>query len=283
MSLWYEREELGSSLNNLYESLGVTKQGVHQMIQRYLKTEEELAYLQVIIQQVRFDHPTMGIVALFWKIRPEKLGRDRFIAYCQRHGFQLEPIKKPRARTTDSHGVNRFENLVLNLTVVRINQVWVSDITYYEIAGKFYYLTFILDVYSRYILGHSISARLFTESTTLPALKRAILTGKQGKKELQESIIFHSDGGGQYFAKSFTKLTKRYKMRNSMCIYSYENPYAERLNRTMKECYLNPYKIADLAELSRLVDRSVSLYNNEKPHKSLKYATPAALYFPETD
>jgi len=57
---------------------------------------------------------------------------------------------------------------------VHTNQVWVSDITYYEIGGRFYYLIFIMDLYSRRILGYSASYNLFTESTTIPALKMAI-------------------------------------------------------------------------------------------------------------
>lgn len=278
MALWYHREELDCSLNRLYYSLNISKQAVHQMIQRHLKTEEELAYLCVIIQEIRSDHPTMGLVALYWKIRPESLGRDRFITYCKQYGFQLKPAKKSRARTTDSRGVTRFDNLVQDLSITHVNQVWVSDITYYEVGGKFYYLTFILDVHSRYILGCSISSRLFTESTTIPALRKALKTARK-VKDLPDSFIFHSDGGGQYFATDFLKITKRNGIKNSMCEYSYENPFAERLNRTIKECYLNPYQIDDLAELTRRVDRSVMLYNNSKPHKSLKYATPTDVYF----
>ena len=67
-----------------------------------------------------------------------------------------------------------FENLIKGMELKGINQVWVSDITYYRIGERFYYLTFILDLYSRYIVGHAVSESLFTEQTTIPALNMAL-------------------------------------------------------------------------------------------------------------
>jgi putative transposase len=121
------------------------------------------------------------------------------------------------------------------LKVDRIDQAWSSDITYFEIQGVFYYLTFILDNCSRRILGYHASSRLNTESTTLPALKRAI---KSRGKKLKSGIIFHSDGGGQYYDSNFLALTRKHEFRNSMCEYAWENGKAERINGVIKNNYL---------------------------------------------
>ncbi|MBP1637757.1 MAG: integrase core domain protein [Bacteroidetes bacterium] len=63
-------------------------------------------------------------------------------------------------RTTDSSGVIRFDNLLTDLEIIRINQVWQSDKTYYDVSNKTYYLTFILDAYSRVIVGYYVSLQI---------------------------------------------------------------------------------------------------------------------------
>ena len=70
-----------------------------------------------------------------------------------------------------------FSNLIKNLEISRINQVWQSDITYYNLNGRSYYITFIIDAFSRVIVGYSVSKRLTTEQTVIAALKKALKLG----------------------------------------------------------------------------------------------------------
>lgn len=237
-----------------------------------MRTDEEIGYLKLIISEVRKDHPTLSFRAMYYKIQPQNIGRDRFELLCKDLGFTIFR-KHNTQRTTNSTGVIRFDNLLENLVLDRINQAWSSDITYFETSGVFYYITFILDCFSRLIVGHSVSKRLLTEQTTLPALQMAL---KMRKNKIRDGLIFHSDGGGQYYDKEFIKLTHKNKIGNSMCEMAYENGKAERLNGVIKNNYLAYYDIKSFEELSENVDRAVTLYNNEKPHKSLKYKTPIA-------
>ena len=207
---------------------------------------------------------------MFYKINPENMGRDKFELFCYESGFMTE--NKPNyIRTTNSNGVIRFDNLLENMELTDINQAYSSDITYYEVDNIFYYITFIIDCFSRRILGHVASKRLTTEQTTLPALQKAI---KNRKNNLCKDIVFHSDGGGQYYDKEFMKLTAKYHFRNSMCEMAYENGKAERINGVIKNNYLKYLNIKSFDDLVKMLDRSVSLYNNDRPHKSLKYKTP---------
>ena len=97
---------------------------------------------------------------MYYLLRPGFMGRDAFGKFCRGYGFvSARPVNY--SRTTDSQGVIRFDNLTIGLKLSGINQLWVSDITYFEVNRKFYYLTFILDAYSRLILGYSVSKRLF--------------------------------------------------------------------------------------------------------------------------
>ena len=106
---------------------------------------------------------------MYTLIDPVFLGRDKFEELCFSNGYRLER-KKSYQRTTNSLGVTRFENHLSTKKLTGINQAFVSDITYYRIEEKFYYLTFIMDLFSRQILGYSASSNLLTENTTIPAL-----------------------------------------------------------------------------------------------------------------
>ena len=240
------------------------------MINTYLQEREETIYLQQLIHDIRQDHPTLNCRAMYYKINPSTMGRDKFEKLCAELGFTIERLKGRHIKT-DSTGVIRFDNLLKDKKLIHINQAYSSDITYYEIDDKFYYITFVIDCFSRRILGYSVSLRLSTEQTSLPALKMAI---KNRNNELPKGVIFHSDGGGQYYSKAFLELTGKYKFKNSMCEYSYDNGMVERLNGVIKNNYLKFKVIKTYTQLVKEVDHIITLYNNERPHKSLKYKTP---------
>ncbi|MDL2242432.1 IS3 family transposase, partial [Bacteroidales bacterium OttesenSCG-928-K03] len=269
---YYRQERLNYpySLNKLYESIGISKQAVHKQTQVYNRQMEMTLNIERIVNEIREDHPTIGCRDIYYKLSPIGIGRDAFERLCKESGLMVSDRKNYK-RTTDSTGVIRFDNLISDLTLDRINQVWQSDITFYEIDKRFYYLTFIVDSYSRMILGYSVSNRLYTEQTTLPALQMAL---NNRKDDDLSSLIFHSDGGGQYYAKQFLSITYKYGIRNSMCEYAWENGKAERINGVIKNNYLKHRQIKNFEDLKQEVDRCVKLYNNEKPHIGLKRLTP---------
>jgi putative transposase len=258
------------SLNNLYRSVGVSKQAFHKHLDRrmqYAAMEQQVVWL---IHKVREDHPGMSAREIYFIVKPEGLGRDKFELICKRAGLNVKPVRR-YYKTTDSRGVTRFDNLIEGLVITRINQVWQSDITYYEVNGKFYYLTFVQDAFSKVIVGHTTSKSLTTECTTLPALAMAIK--RRGRDNLA-GLIFHSDGGGQYYDKRFLVLTKKTGILNSMCEAAWQNGLAESLNGVIKVNYLRFKQIGSYEQLVAEVDRTVSLYNHEKPHSKLNRKTP---------
>lgn len=254
----------------MYRAVGISKQAFHQYLGRRRSHHEEVLNLRKIIMQIREDHPTMCCRAMYYKINPVFMGRDRFEALCREYGFTVQKTRNQR-RTTDSSGVVRFDNLLKDKILTGINQAWSSDITYFEIDNSYYYITFILDCFSRRILGHHVSSRLLTQQTSLPAMKKALqLRGT----DLPKGIIFHSDGGGQYYDQDFLALTKHNGFQNSMCEFAYENGKAERINGVIKNNYLRHWDIQDLDQLVKAVDRAVHLYNTDKPHIRLQRQTP---------
>lgn len=257
-------------MNEIYQIIGMSKQNFHQVLDRMLMQQMEKEQMLIIIRQVRKDHPKMSCRDMYRLVQPQFMGRDRFEAFCFEEGFMVE-LKKNFRRTTNSFGVTRFPNLIQDLELTGVNQVWVSDITYYEMNNRFYYLTFIMDLYSRNIIGYSESVSLLTVDTTIPALNMAI---RARKGHDLAGLIFHSDGGGQYYCKEFLKITGHYGILNSMCETVYENPHAERLNRTIKNNYLYPYGPENRIELKVMLKKAVEMYDLQKPHGSLKGLSP---------
>ena len=173
-------------------------------------------------------------------------------------GYRIKQLRNFRSYNQQSWRDPVPEHDKWILEVTRVNQVFVSDITYFDLGSDTRYLTFIMDLYNREIVGYSESDNLRTESTTLPALHRLIK--ERGKSNLEGAII-HSDGGGQYYCKEFKTLTKSLGMINSMTEEKvYENSHAERLNGIIKNNYLNPYGPTSIASLKKLLAKAVYMY-----------------------
>ena len=248
--------------------MNISKQAVYKILQRDNKKQDMIHLVKDIVLEFRNVHPTMGVRDIYYEKQPCFVGRDKFEELCKLAGLIIKR-KKRFIHTTDSRGVIRFDNLIKNLEITRINQVWQSDTTYYKINGNFYYITFIIDAYSRVIVGYSVSKRLTTEQTVIASLNSAL---RFRKGEDLNGLIFHSDGGRQYGAKEFLNVTEDFL--HSMCVAPWENGIAERINGVIKNNYLCHRTINNFDTLVKEVDRSVYLYNYEKPHIKLQRMSP---------
>lgn len=263
-------------MNKLFRTMGTTRQAFHQRKQREMKRTEEYHQLLPLIRQLREDHPRMSSRVMYRLLQPRHLGRDRFEAFCFNQGLKLDR-RRSFHRTTNSWGVTRFPNLVEGRELTAINQAWVSDITYLAIADQVCFLTFITDLYSRRIVGHSISQSLRTQDTTLPALRQAL------RRKPAPGLIIHSDGGGQYYCKEFLAVTAIYQIRNSMCETVEGNAHAERLNGIIKNDYVIPYAPGTLSQLKAAVNKAVHQYNLHRPHQALDGLSPSQFEASITD
>jgi transposase InsO family protein len=146
----------------------MSRQAFHQKLNRNLINEQHEQQMILIISQVREDHPTLCCRLMYHMIQPDYMGRDAFEDLCRRYGFSSKK-KINYHRTTYSIAEGRFENLIQNLVLTGIDQVWSSDLTYYRIKETFYYITFIMDNFSRRILGNVVSSKMQTEQQILYA------------------------------------------------------------------------------------------------------------------
>jgi transposase InsO family protein len=169
-------------------------------------------------------------------------------------------------KTTHPFKGANYPNLIKGLLLNDVNQLWSSDITYFYSNGNFYYINFILDVYSRMIIGYTFSDNLFCENN-VSSLKMALNYRQISSSSI--NLIHHSDRGSQYLSNAYTNLLISNKIRISLSKECYENAYSERLNGIIKNEYLRFYSIGNLKELVIKGNRAVKLYNEKRPHLSL--------------
>jgi transposase InsO family protein len=175
--------------------------------------------------------------------------------------------------TTDSrHSLTIYPNLVPDLALTSINQLWLADITYIRLAREFVYLAVILDAYSRRCIGWALEpyleARLAVE-----ALRMALATRK-----VEAGLVHHSDRGVQYASAVYTDLLKEQGIRISMSRTGnpYDNAQAERFMRTLKyeEVYLFEYETM-LEARARISHFLEAVYNQKRLHSAIGYLPPA--------
>ncbi len=183
-------------------------------------------------------------------------------------------VKKSRrfVKTTDSnHPYPVYPNLIKNLRVTAMNQVWVADITYIRIATAFVYLAVILDLYSRKAIGYAISRQIDT-NLSLAALRMAVQN-----RNPHPGVIHHSDRGVQYAAHDYINELRNHKLQISMSRKGnpYDNAFAESFMKTIKteEVYLWEYQTLEDV-LIRIPYFIEDVYNQKRLHASLGYVPP---------
>jgi len=213
---------------------------------------------------LRDDHPEMGCRKMALTLKQPGWGRDKAEALFMASGFRV--IYPPNyTKTTYSERFSRFRNLIEGMVVRDINQVAQTDITYIWIKNKFYYLVFIIDIYSRRITGYNASSSMKAEANMQALTMMIQLRGKENIK----GLIHHSDRGSQYNCKKYLGVLKEHGIQVSMCKEAWQNAYTERINRTIKHEYLRHRKIENLSTLKQELNKAIRLYNEKRPHWSL--------------
>ncbi len=251
------------SLNQLYQVIGLSKQAVSQYFLRQNKFEENLFNLLIEVDELRAEHPGCGLEKMYYTLAPSFIGRDRFIEVLKQMGYGVVKVKNFIKTTKPVH--SNYENLIEGMSVTRINQVLQSDITYYYASNRFYYIVFIIDVYSKRIVGFQASEHLRAEANLI-ALQQVIKL--RGKTNLND-MIHHSDRGSQYIAKKYRNLLEKHSIHISMGYNAMENAYAERINGIIKNEYLKYKEITDLISLKKQLRRAVKHYNYKRIHNHL--------------
>jgi transposase InsO family protein len=251
-------------MNQLYKVIGISKQGVSQYAKRQTVYDNKTRALLYEAEELRKEHPGCGVEKMYNVLKPDFMGRDKFIDTFMELGYRLKR-KRNFKRTTYASSVY-YPNLIKGTEVNKPSMVWQSDITYIYTGDKFYYAVFIIDVYTKKIVGYQVSNHMRATANS-KALEMAL-------KDNKAPMIHHSDRGSQYTYKEYIKTLKDNNCQISMSLSAQDNAYAERINRTIKEEYLDHWKPRTFEQLKRYMGKAVYHYNNERPHNNISKLSP---------
>lgn len=241
--------------------------------------DEELVV--ALVARERRLQPRLGGKKLHWLLREElasagvEIGRDRFFEVLRDHDMLVKALPPRSHRTTDSrHNLPLFRNLIRNLEPTGPSQIWVSDITYIRTDEGFEYLTLIMDLYSRKIVGHQCGESLDAQANLI-ALNWALVDLPTDRYP-----IHHSDRGCQYCCHEYVQVLKGRHLPVSMTEenHCYENAHAERLNGILKQEHGLGWTFKTRMQARHAADEAVWIYNNRRPHGSLNNRMPARVH-----
>lgn len=254
----------------IYELTGTSKQAHLAYIKRQEQRADRFLMLELVLKEEREKHPAMSLKKLYVRIAPDFVGRDLFISYCMKNGYEAI-VKRKSCRTTHCAVAGSYPNRCLGLILEDINQLWVSDITYFKIGNVYFYIVLVMDVYSRKILGYHASDRMFAEANR-QALLMALAS--RGIENYDGNLIHHSDKGSQYRSILYIEELLNNRIRISMGNCCFDNAHMESHNGIIKNEYLKHRPIHSGKDLKKFLEQDVRLYNEERPHGSLGMMTP---------
>lgn len=202
-----------------------------------------------------------------------KVSRPKVARIMRRNNIQSK-IRKKWVVTTDSrHSEPIAPNLLnRNFTVDLPGIVWVSDITYIHTKNGWIYLTVVIDLFDRKVIGWALSTTMKAVETSIEALKMAL-----SNRNRSENLIFHSDRGVQYACNDFTKIINKNNITQSMSRKGncWDNAVAESFFKTIKTESIYQYDFKSKREARREVFRYIEIwYNRKRRHSTLGYKTP---------
>ena len=204
------------------------------------------------------------------------VSRPRVARLMRCAGLRSIVARKYRVATTDSrHGFHVAENLLdRDFRTGILGRAWVSDLTYVRTTQGWLYLTTVIDLADRKVIGWALSNNMTAQDTSVAAWKMAVLN-----RHVSNDLIFHSDRGVQYACKDFTNLLKTYpNLRQSMSRKGncWDNAVAESFFRTLKSECTDHLNRLNMKQTQLAVFEYIECwYNTQRRHSALNYMTPS--------
>jgi transposase InsO family protein len=244
--------------------------GMHPSTYYYEPHRQDDLTLLAKIEDVLIRFPTYGYRRVAAQLcREDHLINRKRVQRVMRENDLIRIVKRRCLTTNSRHDYRRYPNLVRDLEIQRPDQVWCADISYIHLQQSFVYLAIIMDVFTRGLRGWHLG-RTLSSDLAMVALERAL---SRGTPE-----IHHSDQGVQYAAEGYIRCLEQLDTQISMSSPGQptENPYAERVIRTIKEeeVYLSDYE--DFHDAYRRIGHFIEdVYQTKRIHSALGYLTPA--------
>jgi len=233
-------------------------------------------YLRKEIEGIILEFPFYGYRRVMHELRRRKIivNSKKVLRIMKKYNLICRRKKLFKPVTTQSdHDYKVYPNLIQDIEVTGLNQVWVADITYIRLEKEFIYLAAIIDIFSRKCIGWALSRDIDT-ILTLNALEMAI---SKRKSFGMNNLIHHSDRGIQYASNDYVNLLNKFGIIISMSRSGnpYDNAFMESFNKTLKveEVYIKEYE--SFEDAYRNIKHFIDLvYNKKRLHSGIGYITP---------
>jgi len=206
------------------------------------------------------------------RARGIRCGKNRIARLMRLHGIAAKMKRRFKITTHSRHNLPVAENLLnRQFAVDRPNKVWLSDITYIQTQEGWLYLSAVLDLYNRQVIGWSMNDRL-TQDLVLNALAQAL-----GRRTPEADAIFHSDRGSQYAGHAFRDVLRNHDFVQSMSGTGncYDNAVMESFFHTLKTEVVYCERYRTRAEARQSIFEYIEVfYNRIRRHSSLGYLSP---------
>jgi transposase InsO family protein len=265
-------------VEKMCQLLAVSRSGFYRWDQR--GESKRTAENRLLLDSIqRIYHATKGRygsprITAELQDRGYSCSRPRVARLMCRHAIRARARRKFKVTTHSKHRYPVAPNLLRQVFQADApNRVWVSDITYIRTLEGWLYLTVVMDLYNRKIVGWSMSERMEAGETTIPAYQMAV----KGYQPLP-GLVFHSDRGVQYACDSFVALLSRSRAIQSMSGNGncYDNAVAESFFHTLKTELVHHELYRTRKEARRsLFEYMEGFYNRSRKHSTLGYKSPA--------
>lgn len=258
---------------------GVNRQVYYRRIQAVKRRKSRAVLVIELVESIRLQMPKIGTRKLYFMLENElkqlNVGRDMLFRILKANHMLIQPKRRYHITTNSHHRFRKHKNLIENVVPERPEQIWVSDITYVGNRENPMYLALVTDAYSKQIMGHDLSNSLDV-SGSLRALKMAV----KKRKYKNNIVTHHSDRGLQYCSNEYQDLLKKYNLNCSMTesYDPYANAVAERVNGILKSEFIGRKNNCSLQTMEQLINDSVKIYNEKRPHFSCFYKTPKQMH-----
>ena len=233
---------------------------------RRLEDAELLLEIRRVFEQ---SNQCYGSPRIYKKLRQERLrvGKRRIERLMQENGIRAIPESKNKSKPWKLTNYAEAKNRIVDIELTGINQVWLTDVTYLKINGRWRYMATVLDKFSRKMLAWSIGPK---KSCTLT--KRVLKRAYKLRRPNQSPII-HSDRGSEFLGKEFNDMVKKLGMEQSVNRPKSmnDNAHMESWFKSMKSDMYHRRTFVTLGAIRRAMYSYIEYYNNIRLHSSLDY------------
>jgi transposase InsO family protein len=262
----------GYSLRSVCDFIGITRQAYYKRLKKQDKKARIYAIAEGMVIKNRKVKTRSGLRSIYYKENLcSLLGINQFERQMSIRGFALKPYRS-YIKTTDSRGHHyKFDNLISGIEINNENQVIVGDITYYQNHTGLYYIFHFVDCYTLEVKG-LVGTRTMEGINAEKCLRQVFTYNNQ--RRYNNTLILHTDAGGQYRSHKFQKMLRNAQIRPSHAKSCFGNGLSERENGIIKNEYLIDYDVKNVNHLNRILKKIKYQINEVWPSKTLGYKTP---------